>query len=251
MCESACDSQQLGAYDGQSLLLRSDRRVQRSRNACHRRNAYCPSCANLVPNGLVTDLGAAEFATARCMLLHSRRLALPAWKLAAADLRRACSRPDRLHSSTVGHTLCFAPIRASRQDVESIQQSKSKFPFADKFKLLNGEVYDSVQLIQRLDPLLTSQRRENVQKVCFVNAVASFREGCQRHRVRTVVKCNLLHCYRWSMAGPSVYSQSLKVRFDICHNSRSHGVNTTLAPWQKSKCVLLTVTTATVNRRFV
>lgn len=104
------------------------------------------------------------------MLLASRRLALPAWKFAAADLRRGGSRPDRLHSSTVGHTLCFAPIRASRLEVESIHVSNSKFPFADQFKLFNGENYDSAQVIQGLGPLLTNKRLESIQKVCFVDA---------------------------------------------------------------------------------
>ena len=144
-----------------------------------------PILCKLVPNGLLPSLGTAEVATARCMLLASRHLALPAWKFADANLRRRFSRPDRLHSSTVGHTLCFAPIRASRRGAESLEHSKSKFPFADEFRLLNGEVYDSVQVIQGLGPLLTSNRRESVKKVCFVDAATQTHEECQRHRVRT------------------------------------------------------------------
>ncbi|KAL3153380.1 hypothetical protein ABBQ38_011719 [Trebouxia sp. C0009 RCD-2024] len=105
------------------------------------------------------------------MLLAARHLALPLRKPAAPHIGRLCSRPYRLHSSSVGRTLCFAPIRPSRRDVEAVQRSNSKFPFVDEFKLFNGERYDSAKVIQGLDPLLTSSRRESITKVvdgrCF------------------------------------------------------------------------------------
>lgn len=104
------------------------------------------------------------------MLLAARHLALPLRKPAAPHIGRLCSRPYRLHSSSVGRTLCFAPIRPSRRDVEAVQRSNSKFPFVDEFKLFNGERYDSAKVIQGLDPLLTSSRRESITKVCCLTA---------------------------------------------------------------------------------
>lgn len=99
------------------------------------------------------------------MLLASGQFALRTCRVAAAHLDRRCSRPYRLHSSTVGRTLCFAPIRPSRRDVEAVQRSNSKFPFVDEFKLFNGETYDSAKVIQGLGPLLTSSRLESINKV--------------------------------------------------------------------------------------
>ena len=139
-----------------------------ARNAPSSSNAYCRIQCIFSKVVLLQALAPADSAVADCMLLASRSLALPVWKLAAGKIGRPCSRPYRLHSSTVGHTLCSAPIKASRQDVDSIRQSNSKFPFADEFKLLHGEKYDSAQVIQGLGPLLTSKRLESINKVCFV-----------------------------------------------------------------------------------
>lgn len=83
----------------------------------------------------------------------------------------ACIRPHRLLSSLAGKTLCFAPIRATRQSTEALRESSNKFPFVDTFKLSSGEAFSSAEVIAGLAPLATSKRLAVLDKVCFDAAV--------------------------------------------------------------------------------
>ena len=117
------------------------------------------------------------------MLLVSRCLRFANWKFATGAVCPTCSRPHRYHSSGVSRTLCSAPIKVSRQDVKSIQESKSKFPFGNRFELLRGEVYDSTQVIDGLGHLLTSKRLEGITKVtCIRGNVTAM---CANHHSET------------------------------------------------------------------
>lgn len=86
-------------------------------------------------------------------------------KFAGARLSIACSRAHRLLSSTASKALCFAPIRATRQSIQVLRDSTSKFPFVDTFKLSSGELYRSAEVIAGLAPLATSKRLATLDKV--------------------------------------------------------------------------------------
>ncbi|DBA76391.1 TPA: hypothetical protein ACH3X1_010096 [Trebouxia sp. C0004] len=86
-------------------------------------------------------------------------------QIGSARLLNACAGARRLQSSTASRTLCFAPIRATRQPSEILRDSTSKFPFVDTFKLSSGELYRSAEVITGLAPLATSKRLATLAKV--------------------------------------------------------------------------------------